>query len=267
MKKVQQNRKKITRNVKSKRKFRLLGYKIRTMLVYLGIFSLVSSICLFFSSAILFKIKEITVQGDTVCEQRILIEKSGIKIGDNLFFADTKAASAKLEGEISEVDKVEVIKKFPNKLIIDVKKAIKAYCIEVEGQYVLVSNKGKVLEISDERDENLIFLKELKLEFFEIGKKIVYAEKSDEKKLQEFIEKMGENGLSKLTEINFNDGYSFWAVYDNRIRINFGFYENIDYKIKTAAEVINNKLGTAEIGLLNLSEVSKENRSYFTPGY
>ena len=94
-----------------------------------------------------------------------------------------------------------------------------------------------------------------------------YADKSLEKKLSEFAEKMNSNGLSKISEINFNKGSLFFVNYDNRIKINFGFYENMDYKIKTASKIINNKLGAAESGTLDLSDVPKENRSYFTPSY
>ena len=75
---------------------------------------------------------------------------------------------------------------------------------------------------------------------------------------------MGKNNLNKVTGINFNSGYNLIVGYDNRVEIDFGFYENMDYKIRTAAEIINNKLGAKEAGVLDLSEVSKENRSYFT---
>ena len=180
---------------------------------------------------------------------------------------NTEAASTKLEEKFSNIDTVTMTKKFPNKLIIDIKKANKAFCIKYEEQYVFISNKGKVLEISDERDENLIFLSGIGLDSLEIGKKAQYADKSVEKKLLEFIEKMNLNGLTKISEIDFNNDYSFFVNYDNRIKINFGFFENMDYKIKTASKIINNKLGASESGTLDLSEVPKENRSYFTPSY
>lgn len=272
MRKVQENKKKSMRKVKGKkiiarRKSNFLGYKIKSTLAYVTIFCVISAICMLLSSAILFKIKEIVVQGDEVCESQTLIEKSGIKSGDNLFFANAKAAITKLEENFPEVDTVTVTKKFPNRLIIDVKKATKIFCVEFEQRYICISNKGKVLEISDERAENLILLKGITLESFEFGKKVEYTDKSVEKKLSEFAEKMNSNGLAKISEIDFNNGFSFFVNYDNRIKINFGFYENMDYKIRTAAEIINNKLGAAETGMLDLSELPKENRSYFTPSY
>lgn len=274
MRKVRENKKKSTKTIvkKSKpqikrKKTKLLSSRLKLIFTYCATFCVVSAVCLFLSSTILFKIKEIVVQGDAVCEAQVLVEKSGIKKGDNLFLANTAAASEKLEEEIPEIDTVTMTKKFPNKLVMDVKRAEKAFCVEHENSYVCISNKGKVLEIAEERDENLPLLRGVRLDFFEIGKKIIYSEKSVAKKLAEFVEKMNANGLSKITEIDFNNGFSFFVCYDNRVKINFGFYENIDYKIKTAAEIINNKLGAAESGTLDLSEISKENRSYFTPDY
>ena len=123
-----------------------------------------------------------------------------------------------------------------------------------------------MLEISDIVDD-VVILNGAPLESFEIGKEIVFKDKSFMRNLLEFTEKMKNNNLSKITEINFNNGCYIYINYDNRIKINFGYYENIDYKIKTAAEIINNKLGVAESGKLDVSEVFKENRSYFTPSY
>ena len=260
MKNVQENKKKSKQRIKGKKTIvrknsSFLSYRIKLFLTYTTIFCVISSLCILLSSAILFKIKDIVVQGDEVYEKQTLIEESGIKRGDNLFFTNTKSASINLEGKFPNIDTVTITKKFPNKLIIDIRKANKAFCIESEEQYVFISNKGKVLEISDERDENLILLKGISLDSFEVGKKVQYVDKSVEKKLSEFAEKMNSNGSL------------FFVNYDNRIKINFGFYENMDYKIKMASEIINNKLGAAESGTLDLSEVPKENRSYFTPNY
>lgn len=244
-----------------------IGYKFKLILTYGIIFCLICMVCLFFSSMILFKIKEIVVQGDKVCESQVLIEKSGIKIEDNLFFVNTKVAADKIEKSITEIGTVTMQKKFPNKLVIDVKKAEKVFCVEFDEKYFEISDKNKVLACNEERDTNLIFLDGIKFEPIEVGKKIVYTDKSVEKKISEITEKMKLNDLPKISELNFNNDFSFLVTYDNRIEINFGFYENMDYKIKTASEIINNKLGAAETGVLDLSEVSKEKRSYFTPSY
>lgn len=272
MKKVRENNYMATQKIKNKKnikrkKSNLLIYKIKLILSYCAIFLIISTLCLFISFTILFKIKEIVVQGDSICDAQVLIEKSGIKYGDNLFFVNTNLASARIESEIPNTDSVTMIKKFPSKLIINVKKADKMFDIEFKDDHIYINSKGKVIEVSKERDESLILLKGINLEPYEIGKKIKFLDDSLENNLLDFVEKMNLNGLTEITEINFNNGSLLMVNYNNRIKINFGFYEGMDYKIKTAAEIINNRLGTAEKGVLDLSEVSKENRSYFTLDY
>lgn len=246
-----------------------INYKIRSRLIYCAIFCAISAVCLFFSSMILFRVKHIDVNtNDIGVEVRDAVyENLGINRGDNLFFIDEKVVSERLESAIVDVACVEIEKKFPDAIFINVKRASKVFDIESAGEYIAISGKGKVLEVSDAPEEGLILLKGIDLESFEVGKKIRYKDKSVEKKILEFIEKMKANNLEKTTEIDFNNGHLFLANYDGRIRINFGFYENMDYKIKTAAEIINTKLGAAESGTLDLSEVFEENRSYFAPEY
>lgn len=246
-----------------------INYKIRSRLIYCAIFCVISAVCLFFSSMILFRVKYIDVDiNDIDVDARDAIyENLDINQGDNLFFIDEKTVSKRLENAIIDVDCVEIKKKFPDAIFINVKRASKVFDIEFGGKYIAISGKGKVLEVSEAPEEGLILLKGIDLESFEVGKKIGYKDKSVEKKISEFIEKMNANNLEKTTEIDFNNGHLFFANYDGRIKINFGFYENMDYKIKTAAEIINNKLGAAETGGLDLSEVFEENRSYFAPGY
>ena len=271
MKKYQKNKKKSLKIRKDKNNIRkkkiIFGhYRIKLIMIYFIIFCLISSICIFLSSAVLLKTNEIDVLGDEICDSNFLIEKSGIKIGDNLLFIDSKYVKNKLEREVPEIDTVEIIKRFPNKFVINVRSAKKTFAIKSNEKYIFISEKGKVLEISDIVDD-VIILNGAPLESFEIGKEIVFKDKSFMRNLLEFTVKMKNNNLSKITEINFNNGCYIYINYDNRIKINFGYYENIDCKIKTAAEIINNKLGAAESGELDVSEVFKENRSYFTPSY
>lgn len=242
-------------------------YRLRLILTYTIIFLIISFLCLFVSSTVLFKIKTIEVQGDEVCSREELVKKSEIKTGDNLFFTKMDLAKEKLEKEIPEIEKVTIKKKIPNKVIIDVKKANKVFDIEHENQHIYTNATGKVLGISDEPDKNLIILRGVGIKSFDVGSKVIYNDASVSKKINELINQMKSKCLYNITEIDFNDGLDIMVNYEDRIKINFGIYENMDYKIRTAAEILNKKLGNTEKGTLDLSVVSAENRSYFTPSY
>lgn len=249
-----------------RRRFSLTDYRIGRVLVHGTAFCGLSALCLFLSSTVLFSIKNISVQGDEIYEPQVVLGQSGAKVGDNLLFLNAAKVSERLEGALPEVDEVVVTKKFPARLIIDVKRAEKAFYVELpDGTFVSISGKGKVLEVAEEHDEELILLQGVELTSFEVGSKVVFADKLIESRIAEVLGQMSEHNLPEVTGLNFSTSSDLVVDYDHRVKIHFGFYENMDYKIRTAAEIINNKLGAKEAGTLDLSEVSKENRSYFTP--
>lgn len=249
-----------------RRRFSLTDYRIGRVLVYGAAFCGLSALCLFLSSTVLFSIKNISVQGDEIYEPQVVLERSGAKVGDNLLLLNAAQVNQRLEGVMPEVDEVVVTKKFPARLIIDVKRAEKAFDVELpDGSFVSISGKGKALEIAEAHDEELILLQGVELESFEVGSKVIFADKLIESRIAEVLGQMSEHNLPKVSGVNFSTSSDLIVDYDHRVKIHFGFYENMDYKIRTAAEIINNKLGAKETGTLDLSEVSKENRSYFTP--
>ncbi len=245
----------------------LINYKLRQFLTYFTMFFVVSFLCLLASSTLLFKINLIEVQGDEVCDAQALIEKSGIKTGDNLFFIKKDEVKSKLEKEIPIIEDVTIKKRIPSKVIINIKKANKIFDVEYENNHIYTNEKGKVLEVSSERDDNLILLRGIGVKSFSTGEKILYVDESMSSKISEILNQMNAKELDKIKGIDFSDELNIMIDYDKRIKMNFGMYERIDYKIRTAAELLNNKIGKGESGILDLSVVSKENRSYFTPIY
>lgn len=249
-----------------RRRFSLTDYRIGRVLVYGAAFCGLSALCLFLSSTVLFSIKNIYVQGDEIYEPQVVLEQSGAKVGDNLLFLNAAKVSERLERTLPEVDEVVVTKKFPGRLLIDVKRAEKAFDVELpDGSFVSISGKGKALEVAEAHDEELILLQGVELTSFEVGSKVVFAGKLVESRISELLGQTNEHNLHKVSGLNFSSSSDLVVDYDHRVKIHFGFYENMDYKIRTAAEIINNKLGAGEAGTLDLSEVSRENRSYFTP--
>ena len=250
-----------------RQKFSIMHYRIGRVLTYATVFLGISAVCLFLSSTILFGIKEIIVQGDEIYAPQIVIEQSAVKIGDNLFLLDTESVSRRIAALLPEVDEVSIHKKFPSKLVIDIKHAIKAFDVEVDGNFVSVSSKGKILSFSDVHDESLILLQGTALESYDVGSQVAFVDKTMASKISDIIGQMAAHNLEKITGIDFSSNSNLVVNYDNRIKINFGFYENMDYKIRTAAEIIKKNLSLSEAGILDLSEISKENRSYFIPEY
>ena len=71
--------------------------------------------------------------------------------------------------------------------------------------------------------------------------------------------------IEKIKLIDFSDPLNIIINYDNRINMKMGTFEKVDYKFRTAKELINNKISDLEKGDLDLSKLSNGNRSYFNP--
>ena len=91
MKNVQENKKKSKQRIKGKKTIvrknsSFLSYRIKLFLTYTTIFCVISSLCILLSSAILFKIKDIVVQGDEVYRKADFDRRKWNKKGEIIFF-------------------------------------------------------------------------------------------------------------------------------------------------------------------------------------
>lgn len=102
------------------------------------------------SNVPLFNIKNIEVVGNTKLSEDKIIDLSGISDSVNLFKLD-KASIKKAIKENAYVENVEINRKFPNKVIIDIKEREAKYMLQFADSYVYINNQGYMLEISNEK--------------------------------------------------------------------------------------------------------------------
>ena len=84
--------------------------------------------------------------------------------------------------------------------------------------------------------------------------------------LQAVSESLIENEVKDITGFDVTDTANITLNYDNRIIVNIGLPEDVDYKIKTAMAIINEKLdpngsktitGTLDVSTANTNKVSR----------
>ena len=112
------------------------------IVVSVFIFAAAVYLCL----TMLFNVDRIIIEGNTIYNERDLIETSGIEKGENLFEVDISYAENKLYSVYSYVEEVEVKRSFPNAVTIKIVEATPFSVIEEADGYTLVSAGGKVLE-------------------------------------------------------------------------------------------------------------------------
>ena len=163
-----------------RRKRRMILFSILTLLVVVGI-----GIAL--SLTVLFKVDSIAVTGESRYTQEQILAECGLELGENLFLADTESARSVLESRLPYLEDVSVSRKLPSGIVISVSDASPSAVIAVEEGCLLVSARGKALEVLPSAPGGLPLIKGAQLERAEPGYPITYADEQTERALEEII--------------------------------------------------------------------------------
>ncbi len=245
------------------RKFRSVCISVLVVLVVLVVGAILSL-------TVLFKTEEINVKGAGAYSKQDIVSASGLVLGNNIFTSPKSRAEDRIEKKFPYVEKAEVYSVFPNAINIDVTLADPAYVIEGLGGFYIVSDKGKVLEVSSTDDEvGIPVIEGVQIEGKPAGEFVEYDSELVGKALTELFAAFREMGSEKITAINIEtsgDTFSMKYVYDDRIVVYIGLPEHIDYKVQTAHTIIKEKIdvgGSMIAGDLDVSLCYDTMKSYF----
>ncbi len=202
------------------------------------IFILVAGIGVLLSVTLLFNIKKINIKGDVDYLDDTVKQASGLKIGDNLVRLDAKNAEQKILSSLVYIEDADINKKYPDTLEINLKKCVPAANLEYDGGFLLVSKKGKILEIAKEADANIFTVKGFEPKDTEQGG---YVQSTDEKKTKiynEIVDAIIKYNIDNVVSIDMTDKYAIVINYDNRVNFELGNSNDIAYKIKLADTVL-----------------------------
>lgn len=246
--------------------------KRRLRIFYLFLFLAVLAAAVALSLTVLFQIDTIQVVGSSRYTQQEIVADSGIKAGENLFLAKTGDAEKNLEQKLPYVGKATVSRRFPAKIVIDVREAPVSGAVSHEGKYVLIAADGKALEFVDTPPKSCPVIAGLSLSSAVPGKQISYSDPDTKKLYISLSQALESSGIGKITKIDVGDPYKLLAEYDGRITLNLGLSSDLDFKLRFAKSVLESKketgeksIGDEEKGVLNLSGAREENRAYFDP--
>ena len=99
-------------------------------------------------ATVLFKIDTIQVVGESRYDPQEIISLSGVEKGENLITIDTAEGEAAIMSRMPYLETVQIKRKIPSTVNIEVTEAQAAGCIAYQNQYVIISGSGKVLELA-----------------------------------------------------------------------------------------------------------------------
>ena len=228
----------------------------------------IAAACIVLSLTVLFRTEGYTVSGSTRYDDQEIIDACGISIGENIFIANKKAAEQRLINAFPYISDVDVRASFPDKIKIKITEGKQSYQVKYSGnEYSVVSAEGRILKINNGKIKNLPVVKGLSLKSTTVGSYVEYSDKNAAAALEMIVTSVSKHNFNGLTEINIKNKANINVVYDGRITIRIGVPEQVDYKIRTAMAIINDKLDPNNTGAiagdLDVSACNTTKRSYF----
>lgn len=148
-KKIKKEPKKLTKKQEMSKKKRKKIFRVIKILMLLGI--IIGGIIYAMLSPI-FNIKNITVTGNSKISSETIISLSGLNIDQNIFNFWTSDIKEAVK-QNAYIDTVEVRRKLPDSIEINVKERIATYMITLGNAYVYINNQGYILEITSKKLE------------------------------------------------------------------------------------------------------------------
>lgn len=243
------------------------------MLQKLKVFTLYSSLLLavifvgvFLSLTVLFKIQVIQVDSDTRYNKDDIISAIGIKKGENLFLSARNIDKKNIQKLMPYIDEVNIIRKIPNKVVVKVKESSPKGIIYSDSKYILIDDKARILEILDEPIDNIMIIRVNDVKSTNPSDIVEFKNDDIKAIMYKILDEIKQNNISDdITQIDMTDPLNIMIKYQDRIKIQVGSVDNLDYKFKTASLILSDEIKANERGILNVSISQDEGRSYFLP--
>ena len=242
IKKDEEQRKKISKQEKKRKK------RIKKIKLFLKIFLLIGIIvgsCVFAFTSPIFNIKNINVVNNVTIPSDTIISLSGLKTDENIFKFYKGNVIQKIK-ENPYVENIEIHRKLPATVEIDVTERVATYNIDYMGKYAYINTQGYILEISED-SKNMPIIQGIttKEEDIVAGKRL---NNEDLKKLEEVIKIMnsakeaGIDGQVETIDISEEKNYSIY-LRDDKKRVYLGDGSNLSNKMLYVQAIIEKEKG------------------------
>lgn len=235
----------------------------RMILFYLFTFFLVIAAAVTLSLTVLFRIDTIQVENTSSYSQEEILEVCGIGKGENLFLADVEKAQSRINEQLPFSGRVSVSRKLPATLIVNIEAPVLSSVFKQDGQYIVLSDEEKIVEITDTLPEGCPLVTGMKLKDPKVGKQAQAEDKKVLETYQELTETLEKCELSNITEIRMEDIYQMTVVYEDRIRILLGTSNDLQTKISAAKKIVEQELSETEKGELDVSLTRDLKKAYY----
>lgn len=241
------------RSINKKKMSRRRKFKKHVLTMLLAVVVMSVGLVLVFS--LFFKINTVTISGDKVYSDKMVIEKSGIEIGENLFKISEEKLTEKLSKDLPYIKSVTIERNLPDTMIINVTAAKEVAAITTAKGFVLLDETGKVLDKNASvLKENVAVINNVKLKEYNEGETVVLTNEKKTETLLKLFEAIKNTDIKLLTEIDLKNINDIKIKYDDRITFAVGSLTNIETKLARGMAALEkeNEINAYSEGTLDL---------------
>lgn len=146
-KKEEQNKQKMS---KKQRQILKKKKRIKRMLKFTALLMIIIAEIIFALVSPIFNIQEIEVSDNEQINTETIISLSQLNLGQNIFKFNKNKVNKNIKTN-AYIESVEIKRKLPNKVQIQIEERKKEYNVEFLNGYAYINNQGYILQISEER--------------------------------------------------------------------------------------------------------------------
>ena len=212
-----------------------------------------------FAITIFFQISTIEVTGESRYTAEEIRQALGIAPGDNLFFIDKYRASQRLFDQLVYLDEVNIHRRLPDTLVVEVKDSVPVRALTIDGTYYLLDRKGKILEATTaEIGQGHVMIYGVDAQGMEPGDSIRDTENGQD--ALDLLTAMEEQGvLSNIDYVDVTHSYDLLIGYNGQFQVQMGSMDDLERKVRFLLSVVD-RLTPGDVGIIDLKSSEKEAR-------
>lgn len=208
----------------------------RNFFKILLLISLLSLVVVFVLKTDFFSIDTIEVEGNFKLDNKSIVDRSKIYIGENIFKIKLSEAENRIRN-LPYIKESEVKRKFPKTIIIDVIEREAAFLVENISMFFLVDVDGNILELLKDNETDLPIISGLEVEDRKLGNNI-FDNYENEQLKEFFLESKDKGLLDKMENIDMTLLEEINITLINGISVAFGTLNNVKYRVSLLMKVL-----------------------------
>lgn len=269
--------------------------RIQRRLIMFCVALAVVAMAILLSTDVLFKVVNIrietmerTVPANTgVYTESEIIAAAQIEEGAALFSVNPKKVRDQLLVSLPYLESAQVRFSLPTTVEIQVEPAVESLYVRSGSSYAILSRTFRVLKLDSTRPEGLVELRARVDGTPQVGYSLAFAQVDEEKDdeaatkaqkeneslaqtLETIVGYLQQEGIyAHVTQINLRDMADITLMFRDRVTVQLGTINNMDYKCRMLGNLIRNDDGSGinenDRGTLDVSRCASTGKAYFTP--